>query len=420
MKSILIKQLQGLRQGQSEPAPEWLKNSRQLLLTQVKNTIDKDTEPANRLANFWSWLAIFLPQGLVFNVVRPLAVLVVVALVGTSGWIASVDAAYDALPGDGVAYYLKRGLEKTQVAVISLVGDSDDEAKLHLKFASSRANEVKKMLAGHDKKKARHVAQTVQDLKQEITTVNTKIEKSSSAETIKDVAVDAKEIKNLLQDAKNLLSASTTPDLAQQVKDVKDLAKDTSVKAMETLVNKVVSGDQTVTTEEVKQVLGKALQSAATEAMESQVAAESLKVAVDSVKNGIIGATTTPDNTSSTIQEVKDFAKMVAVASTQTNIVVEQTIQVSSDVTSQVTEAQKAILNGDLATAVGTIKDVAQITKTVEQLTDTVVQQAQSVLPVASVDVNNVIVDSAFAVSSSTAFPSATATSVPQISSTAN
>lgn len=412
MPKKIVAQLKTLRQQVAEPRAEWLAANRALLLTQVKNSSAPKSEVAARASweGVWSWMSIFVPRNLVYNFVRPMAVLVVVALVGTSGWVAGVDAAYDALPGDGVAYFLKRGIENTQVAVVSLVGDNNAQAKIHLKLASTRASEVKKMLTQNlpDENKTVHIATAVADLKQEINTVNTKIESSSNAQTVKDVAVDTKQIKNLLQDAKNLLSASTTPELAEQVRDVKDLAKDTSVKAVESLVNKVALGDQSVSTDEVKQVLDKTLQSVATDAKESQATAESLKAAVDSIKKDAALTTSTLVNTTSTIQDAKDFAKKVDEASTQTNVVALQAKQVSSDVTTQVAEAQNAILSGDLAKAVGTIKDVAQVTKTVEQLTDSATQNAQFVLPVVSNLVKEVA--SGAAVVSTTAAVSSTVT----------
>lgn len=385
MSKKIIEQLQSLRQGECSPSPEWVTKNRAQLFAQIKNTVSPEAEVRAPWENLWMRLSIFMPRPLVYNVVRPLAVLLVVAMVGTSGWVASVDAAYDALPGDGVAYFLKRGIEQTQVAVVSIIGDENAQAKVHLKLAASRASEVKKILAQTNVSSAEKqsaVAATVADLTQEIATVNTKITASTDAALAKTVANDTKQIKTDLQDAKNLLSASTTPELAQQVSDAKDLVKDTGVKAVEDLVTKVAAGDQSVTPDEAKQVVDKALQSVANEVGTSKQTVDGVKAAVATASSEIKDASSTVSSLALTsTTSVKNISDLVAKA----NEVAQQTQQVSEDISKQVTDARAAIESGDLVAAVGTIKDMAQVTKTVEQLTDSVRHEAQSVLPAAQI-----------------------------------
>jgi hypothetical protein len=408
MSKKLIAQLQSLKHGECAPSAEWVAKNRALLLSQIKNTVSPQVEARAAWENVWMRLSIFMPRPLVYNVVRPLAVLVVVALVGTSGWIASVDAAYDAIPGDGVAYYLKRGLEQTQVAVVNIIGDENAQAKVHLKLASARASEVKKILAQPSftpAERQNHVAATVADLTHEIATVSTKIDESTDAALAKTVAVDTKQIKTVLQDAKNLLSASTTPELAQQVSEAKDYVKDTSVKAVEVLVTKVAAGDQSVSADEVKQVVDKTLQSVVSEVDTSKQTVDGVKAVVTTVSNELKVATSSanvlPNSTTTSVKDISDLAA-------KTNQVAEQTQQVSDDVSKQVSAAQAAIQSGDLAAAVGTIKDVAQVAKTVEQLSDSVRQEAQAVLPTVQIKV----IDSSLG---TVPLPSTTSTSTPAV-----
>lgn len=374
MPRDIVTQLQALRHERLNPDPVWLKANRALLLAQIKNTVAvDDTRAPDGWENIWSRLSIFLPRQVVYNVVRPLAVLTVAILVGTSGWIASVDAAYDALPGDGVAYYLKRSFEKTQVAVVSLIGDQTARTKVHLKLAVSRASEVKKILARHsasEEEKQNNVSATVADFKQEINAVNKNIDASgSAAQTLKEVATDVKQIKAVLQDAKNALPASSTPELAEELKSAKDLAKDVSVKAVEGLVNKHLAGDQSVSTAEITLVVSSTLQSVANDATDSKQNATVVKNIVDAAQAAASASTT------------KNLADKISATVSQSAVVAAQATQVSADVDKQVSAAKSALALGDLTQAVGTIKDVAQVNKTVEQLTDSVAQQAQAVFP---------------------------------------
>ena len=48
---------------------------------------------------------------MVYNFVRPMATLLIIAMVATSGWIATVDASYNAIPGEWL-YPAKRATEK--------------------------------------------------------------------------------------------------------------------------------------------------------------------------------------------------------------------------------------------------------------------------------------------------------------------
>lgn len=398
MSKLLIQQLKALRHKEVNPSPEWLTKNRSLLLSQIKNTV-----PAERgarimnLENIWAKLSVYLPQPVVYNFVRPLAVLLIVALVGTSGWIASVDAAYDALPGDGMAYYLKRGLENTQVAVINLVGDQNAQAKVHLKLAASRASELKKISAlppgvVSDNHKKAQVASAVEDLKKEITTINNKIEEVSGnalqAQVIKDVVTDVNQIKTVLQDVRNNLSTSATAEdiiLTKAVSETKDAAIDTGVTAVAVLLDKHLSNNADVSKEEVKQAIDNTLQAVTSDVNVSNQTMDGVKTMVQSAQdqiNGISKQNSVVSASSTLVSSTKDIVNLVSAAGNLTSDVALQAQVVTNEVDKKITAAKVLTNTGDFSKAVDTIKDVKAAAKVVENLSNTAVEQAQAVLPI--------------------------------------
>src|SRR3989338_9340797 len=164
MSSELIEQLKRLRHNEVNPSEEWARRTKQLLKAQISNTVPAVAKAKKQVfENVWETMAAVLPSSFVYKVVRPVAVFIMVIMVGASGWIATVDASYNALPGDWL-YTTKRATEKTQVAIAAAVGDKTGETKLHSEFAKRRALEAKKMVGSADPVQIARVSQVVKDL----------------------------------------------------------------------------------------------------------------------------------------------------------------------------------------------------------------------------------------------------------------
>ncbi|MBU0545933.1 hypothetical protein KKA13_01625, partial [Patescibacteria group bacterium] len=294
MSRELIKQLKTLKSGETNPRAEWLASNRELLLSQVKNTVGAN--PSSEQAdiarkNFWSTMSIFMPQKFVYNVMRPVMVMLVILCVVTSGWINTVDAAYEALPGDWL-YPAKKVTEKTRMTVASVMGDKKTETKLHVEFAKRRAQETKKIMS--DPAKKGKASQMVAELKEEIKQASAKLEeiKNDSKEqmttdVVKEVSQNAEQIKTALQDVKDgLLISTTTADaaLTKELTEAKDMAKDAAVKTVEVIVSKHLEGDTTVSKEEMTAVIDKTFQTAVKDISTSRQNTEGVNKVVDAVK----------------------------------------------------------------------------------------------------------------------------------------
>lgn len=395
----LISQLKQLKHGEVKPSEAWLKNNRALLLSQIKNTVSNEPSKIN-LENVWNAMALFMPRPVVFNVVRPMAVLLIVSVVATSGWITGVDAAYNTLPGDWL-YPAKRAAEKTQVAMAVMVGANKAETKLHAEFAKRRADETKQILKSNDPGKQAKAQETVSDLKIEIANVNKKLDeiksdpnKTLSADVVKDVKQDTDSVKNTLQEVKTSLlsiaaqNTSTTPatdaavQTVQAVSEVKDLAKDASVKAVEVMVTKHLEGDVSVSVADVKKEINTTLQSSATDAAQSSHSVGKIKDVVNAAKTQAADLSANKTNNASTTAAL---TQKISEISTATNVAVAQTKTALQTTDQAVAKAVDSLKNGDLAQAVQAMKDVNTVTKEAEKVYDKTIVSAAQLVPVSPV-----------------------------------
>ncbi len=382
MSRDIIQQLKNLKQGEVSPREEWLKNNREILLSQIKNTIPSETKPG-AVEKIWLGMSIFLPKKVVFDFVRPLSILLVVAIVGTSGWIATVDASYQSLPGD-LLYPAKRAVEKTQVIAANVTGNKKAATKLHSEFAKRRAAELKQVVK--DPKKQNKAIQAVVDLKKEIKNVNNSLEEiknntadKGQAETAKDISKSVEQIKITLKEVKDDLSSGTSTEskiLSKDVSEVKDMAKDTAVNAVEVLVTKHLEGDTTVTKEEVIAVLDKTIQTTVTEIAAGQQNMVGVNTVVTAVKEAVKTENLTMNTTSTPAEQqlldkVTDQTKVATVKTQEASVVLDKTVS----------EAKTLLASDNLSQVVDKIREAAETSKTVEKMQDNVLSSAARVLP---------------------------------------
>lgn len=143
MSKELVQQLKDLKRINDQLTPDrvWVEQNRAALLSQIQAeatpvVVKQDEGKESGRWAFLSHLSIFVPKS--FGYLRPALTVFVALGVLTSGWIATASAKL------GDAFYpVKIAAEKTQVALVSVVGDESAKAKLHLDLAAKRAEEVK-------------------------------------------------------------------------------------------------------------------------------------------------------------------------------------------------------------------------------------------------------------------------------------
>lgn len=393
MPKEIIRQLKMLRQRAGAPREDWVKNNRSLLVSQIRNTI-APSAPRHPIANFWSGLSVLLPEQLVYQVIRPIAVLLIVALVGTSGWIATVDASYQALPGDWL-YPAKRAAEKTQVVVASIVGDNNKEVKLHIKFANLRAEEAMKVMRGQGSaSKTDRAREAITDLKSEIASLSTKLDESKTqitvlpAEVAKDVKQNTEQIKTTLQTVKDGLLTSTSANdklLSKEISETKNLVKDVSVKAVEVLVTKHLGGDLSVSKEDVRDAIQSSLLTSASDVVESKHNVDGVKNIVATMQSEVKDLAHAQPAASSTAA-TQELSQQITTVANQTVRAIIKTEVATAEVGKRISEAQELLGNNQLIQAIDKVKEASNATKEAEKISDATVAQAQEALsPVAQV-----------------------------------
>lgn len=252
MSTDLIKKLKGLKR--IEARTEWKKSNREFLMSQIENNLSE-----NSINEGWALelSKIVFPWKVMKLVARPaMALVTVAALVLGSGL--SVSASQLALPGDAL-YGLKIASEKVQVA---LTFDKKESAKMHVELAGKRINEIKKIKENTDsvEKKTKKINVAMDKFKEEISTVQNKLDnlnKESSPETTVEVAkiIDNKtaEYQKELVTATNELP--TLNGAAKNINQSLDLADKTSDAALALVVEKHVQGVVILTGESEGDVL---------------------------------------------------------------------------------------------------------------------------------------------------------------------
>ena len=411
MSVDIVNNLKKLKDSGVSPDKEWVAKNRDLLLYQVKNTVQEEKSSFS-VSNLWSAMSVLMPKRLVYSVVRPLAVICLIIGLTSSGWIATVDASYNALPGDWL-YPAKRAAEKTKIVAASIVGSKKAETKYHAEAAKQRAEEVKQIVKGTDQDKKTKVPQAISDLREEINQVDKNLEEiksdpsqTQSDEMVKNIKVETDNIKLSLKEVQTDLLVSTENEdkiLSQSIAETSSEVKAVEVKAVEVAVAKHLEGDVSVTSEEIVDMIGIALQDAVEEVEESKQSVVEAGKVVEGVKSAkddsdiaadilLLGTTSTiPVKvviTSSTIAQAKvdsDLQVKIEEVSTQTKEAGAKTEEVSGRMNEKVNELKGLLEAGTLETVVEKMKEVNIVVKEAGDLSAKAVANVTEAFPVVKV-----------------------------------
>ncbi len=399
MSKEIIRQLKSLKHADTGPSEEWLKNNRKLLLSQISNSSAPKHNIKFNFENAWQAMSVFLPHAVVYNVVRPAMVMVLVLMMGVGSWVATVSASYESLPGDWL-YPAKRVAEKTQVAVADVVGNKNEVVKLHGEFALRRAIETRDIVSQNNPDKLQIASEKVDALKEEMNTVNNKLEEikttlDSGSEVVKNINQNAQEITDVLKAVKVNLLISTddvgASDLSSQVSEVKNMVKDTAVKAVEVMVEKHLQGDVSVSKDDVKQAISDQLDSAIKDAAESKQSMVDVNKAIDVVKTEVsaIALDNKNNDQPNTTQALSD---KVEETSKQTQAAVDSSQQFNTETGKTVNEGQQFLSQDNLAQAMDKVKEANAVNAQAEKITDDTLKAVQNILPVVAVAAEGAVV----------------------------
>ncbi len=277
-------QFKNLKQENDQLRPDraWVMENKDRLMSQIVNNVTPNKKHFS-FEDIWEAVNIILPGRMVYSVVRPVAVFMLIAVVATSGWIAGVSATANSLPGD-IGYGVKLATEKTQEIVTVVTGSDDDEAQMHMEFASRRAKEVKKVVENKDAKTSQKVDATIKRLEKSIDSANDKIKEVGEnnpekiVEATKAITEKSKEINADLKEAGK-------QDGAENIAEAKKKVTEVGLTAVEAVVKAKESGSLVVSDEDVKDLVNEQINNILAEVDEIKTEAQKVVKDLEETEN---------------------------------------------------------------------------------------------------------------------------------------
>ena len=311
-----LKLLSNLEAG-GNPARSWREKNRAIFLMQVQNSrqnLPVKQERTIKEQTFVYARMFFTSTWMRQNVFRPSLIALSSFAVIFSGWIASVSASINSVPGD-ILYPLKRA---TEAAQFTLTTGTENKTNLQVEFADRRLDEVSKITESSDAaKKNADVQYAVAEFKNNINNVKDNLEvlkASASTETVVALAkmVDRKTDEYSTQLDRAALTSSES--VQENLESAKKAVEETGVKAVEVMVSHTTS---ITSAEELKQKLEEKISQ-----LEGRVAALALKPVASSTitalesadaKKSLNAARTLiiANNLLGALQEVKNATKII-------------------------------------------------------------------------------------------------------------
>ena len=313
-----------------QPDKNWVASTRSTLLMQAKNNVPATPNKKLQLAKS---IKFFSPRISFAWMRTPAFAMAAILITVFTGSMFSVSAAEQSLPGDFL-YSVKLATEQARMA---LTKDPEDRVKLKTEFTERRVQEMKQVIASPGSDRKERVTQAAEVLKRDLNTIKNQldeVQQTSTPEKVKETAkiVDEKtsSVVKDLQESKNQLSAEEKV----KVSEAQAAASDTSIKAIEVLVQAHEDDGDVVTDEDVANVL-KTHQEKVVQTVSESTGLDMLSM-----------STTTP-----------------AVSSTSTPVILPENASSSQDVLQKVSEANNTLNQVNQLAADKKIDEAVQMLK---------------------------------------------------------
>jgi len=353
-----------------KPDADWVAQTRSTLLMQVKNSQPAAAKPKTAISRSFK---IFIPT-IHLNWMRtPAAIAMAIVMALFGGSFFSVSAAERAIPGD-LLYSVKLVTEQARMAIVKT---PEERVKLKTEFTKRRVDEMKQVIASPLPDKADRVKEAADVIKRDMDTIKNQLEEvqeTSTPEKAKEAAaiVDEQttEVINDLQESKAQLSAAEKVKLSE----AQAAASDTSVKAIEVLVDTHEKAAEVVSEDDVLSAVKTHNEKVAKTISEST----GLKVEITSSTTPVEIETTT--STEAT-EETTSSTEVVIEEGSAEQEVDEDPVEQLSDAAKSFTEADKLASEANLDEAVELLREGTQqafaAQKTVEDEAAKLEEEAQ-------------------------------------------
>lgn len=234
------------------------------------------SHPVERRASAYQRLRLagkfLMPSGVWNYALQPIMVVVLAFTLVTGGWVTSVSAASNSLPGDAL-YTVKLVSEKTQLKLAYWSDDPLVVTGLQVSFAKRRIDEIQAVQNSHEvDNKQERIGRAVAGFKKGIAAVKESLQSSSAGQSVKTAAI-AKEIK---EQGSELVAAieraeqEVSEDVAAELASAKDVVEDATDQAVEIIVEQQQDGEGLVSQEDIAEAIAAKLQRATEHAQQEQ------------------------------------------------------------------------------------------------------------------------------------------------------
>ena len=233
----ILQSVKSERRG-GAPHEVWVKKNRDILMMQVRNTMDLSA--ARTYGNSMRHLfGILFPVETLALAGRAIAVFVLALGTIVGGGLASAQMYRTAEPGH-VMYTLKVAVERTQLALAPSV---EYRARLLAEFADRRVDEVAKLAETPDRESG-HIAAVLASFNNDVTGLQGALEELRKSDPV-NVVETAKLMERKMAVYQNVLSkagASLPSSYADSFAQARDLVDGLTIKAMAVIVEKHLEG----------------------------------------------------------------------------------------------------------------------------------------------------------------------------------
>jgi hypothetical protein len=373
-----------------------LQNKKKLMM-QVHNTVVKsETGFWFSWNKIWEAAYIFSPSRMAYAVAKPVLVVLLVLGMATGGWIASVGATQNCLPGD-MCYGVKLATEKTQEAVVAVTGSETTKTQLQLEFATRRAKEIKKVVETKGTDKSAKVA--IQHLQDSIKSASQGVKDAAkdnpekTVEMAKDVNTKTSEIVNTLKEVQQQTGNIISKDLAKEVVETKKMVNEAGIAAVEVAVQKQADGSSQIAKQEVKNLVEQKINSLLTENENTKITATEVKSITDAklasaTSTAAIVSTSSLTSTPAIVVEVSTTPQLVTSTKELKNVIDQAVKKVGENVAAvkdSLDQAKTLMENDQLMQAMQKVKESNEVTKDVQQTVVEVKNVVNQIAPVSNI-----------------------------------
>ncbi|MFH1947154.1 MAG: hypothetical protein ABIJ23_03305 [Candidatus Magasanikbacteria bacterium] len=322
------------------PDRVWVMKNKELLLKQIENNVSSHKAKFH-FSNIWEMTNVIFPGRMVYSVVRPMVVFVLIAGVATSGWIAGVSATADSLPGD-LGYNVKLATEKTREIVTAVTGSENQEAQMHMEFASRRAKEVKKVVEENNEGAPKKVEVAIKHLEKSISSANDKI-KEVGEKTPEKIMEATKAITEKSKEINFDLKEASKQEGSENIAEAKKKVTEVGLTAVEAVVKAKENGSLEVSDDDVKDLVLEQINNILAEVDE-------IKTEAQAVVRGL--------------EETDVLQKQDIVSGAEVDNLINSSSTPTSDIIITITATSTITTSSDILPAVGEVKTISNLLPT--------------------------------------------------------